>query len=164
MPYVTEFDTIAAISTAAGSGGIGIVRISGERAIGIADSLFVPKKGCPLAERKSHTISYGNIVFENEVIDETLVSIMRAPNSYTCEDIVEINCHGGYASLSAVLDVVLKSGARIAEPGEFTKRAFLNGRIDLTQAEAVTDVINASTEESRRAAEARLEGKLSRRR
>ena len=161
MPYVNEFDTIAAIATAAGSGGIGIVRISGENAIDIADKLFVPKSGKPLKERKSHTLNYGSIIFDGKVIDEALVSVMRAPNSYTCEDVAEINCHGGYSSVAAVLDAVLKSGARIAEPGEFTKRAFLNGRIDLTQAQAVIDVINAGTEESRRAAVMRLEGKLS---
>ncbi|MBO5560578.1 MAG: tRNA uridine-5-carboxymethylaminomethyl(34) synthesis GTPase MnmE [Firmicutes bacterium] len=161
MPYVNEFDTIAAIATATGSGGIGIVRISGENAVGIADKLFVPKSGKPLKERKSHTLSYGSIVFDGKVIDEALVSVMRAPNSYTCEDVAEINCHGGYSAVTAVLDAVLKSGARIAEPGEFTKRAFLNGRIDLTQAQAVIDVINAGTEESRRAAVMRLEGRLS---
>ena len=161
MPYVNEFDTIAAIATATGSGGIGIVRISGENAVDIADKLFVPKSGKPLKERKSHTLSYGSIVFDGKVIDEALVSVMRAPNSYTCEDVAEINCHGGYSAVTAVLDAVLKSGARIAEPGEFTKRAFLNGRIDLTQAQAVIDVINAGTEESRRAAVMRLEGRLS---
>lgn len=161
MAFVTEFDTIAAIATATGSGGIGIVRISGPEAVDIADGLFVPCSGRRLKERKSHTISYGNIVFEDSVVDEVLVSIMRAPNSYTCEDVAEINCHGGYTAVTAVLDAVLKSGARMAQPGEFTKRAFLNGRIDLTQAQAVIDVINAGTEESRRAAVIRLEGKLS---
>ncbi|MBQ9518926.1 MAG: tRNA uridine-5-carboxymethylaminomethyl(34) synthesis GTPase MnmE [Firmicutes bacterium] len=161
MPYVTEFDTIAAIATATGSGGIGIVRISGEDAVKIADSIFVPKSGRGLQQRKSHTLTYGTIVFNGETIDEALVSIMLAPNTYTRENIAEINCHGGYSAVTAVLDAVLKSGARIAQPGEFTKRAFLNGRIDLTQAQAVTDVINAGTEESRKAAVARLEGRLS---
>ncbi len=163
MAYVNQYDTIAAISTATGSGGIGIIRISGENSVDIADSIFVPVKGKSLKERKSHTINYGNIVYESKIIDEVLVSIMKAPNSYTCEDVVEINCHGGYRAVAAVLDAVLKSGARMAEPGEFTKRAFLNGRIDLTQAEAVVDIINAGTEQSRQAAMLRLEGKLSKR-
>ena len=117
MPFVTEFDTIAAIATATGSGGIGIVRISGDKAIETADKLFVPKTGKPLSQRKSHTISYGNIVFDKKVIDEVLVSVMRAPNTYTREDVVEINCHGGFSSVSAVLDAVLKSGVRMALPG-----------------------------------------------
>ncbi len=161
MPFVTEFDTIAAIATATGSGGIGIVRISGEDAIKIADSIFVPRSGEGLLKRKSHTMTYGSIVFNGETVDEALVSVMLAPNTYTRENVAEINCHGGYSAVTAVLDAVLKSGARIAQPGEFTKRAFLNGRIDLAQAQAVTDVINAGTEESRKAAVARLEGRLS---
>lgn len=161
MAFVNQYDTIAAIATATGNGGIGIVRISGENAITIANSIFVPFKGKALKDRASHTISYGNIVFGDEIVDEVLVSVMKAPNTYTCEDVVEINCHGGYRAVSAVLDVVLKMGARMADPGEFTKRAFLNGRIDLTQAEAVIDVINAGTEQSRQAAMLRLEGKLS---
>ena len=161
MAFVTEFDTIAAIATATGSGGIGIVRISGDTAIETADKLFVPKTGKPLSKRKTHTLAYENIVKGENVIDEVLVSVMRAPNSYTCEDVVEINCHGGYSTAAAVLDAVLETGVRMAEPGEFTKRAFLNGRIDLTQAQAVTDIINAGTEESRKAAMARLEGRLS---
>ncbi len=161
MPFVTEFDTIAAIATATGSGGIGIVRISGEDAIKIADSIFVPRSGESLLKRKSHTMTYGSIVFNGETVDEALVSVMLAPNTYTRENVAEINCHGGYSAVTAVLDAVLKSGARIAQPGEFTKRAFLNGRIDLAQAQAVTDVINAGTEESRKAAVARLEGRLS---
>lgn len=153
-------DTIAAIATPVGSGGIGIVRISGENAIALVDTLFVPAKGKPLGERKSHTISYGKIVYDGEVCDEVLVSIMRAPNTYTREDVAEINCHGGIRAVTAVLDAVLKSGARLAEPGEFTKRAFLNGRIDLTQAEAVIDIINAKTDRSREAALKRLDGRL----
>ncbi len=154
-------DTIAAIATPVGSGGIGIVRISGSDAIKIADSLFVPNRGKALAERKSNTISYGKIVYQGEVCDEVLVSIMKAPNTYTCENVAEINCHGGIRAVTAVLEAVLKSGARLAEPGEFTKRAFLNGRIDLTQAEAVIDIINAKTDRSKEAALKRLEGKLS---
>lgn len=161
MAFVNQYDTIAAIATATGNGGIGIVRVSGEDAINIVNDVFKPYKGRALKDRASHTITYGNIVFEDSVVDEVLVSVMRSPNTYTCEDVVEINCHGGYRAVKAVLDVVLKAGARMAEPGEFTKRAFLNGRIDLTQAEAVIDVINAGTEQCRQAAMLRLEGKLS---
>lgn len=161
MAFVNQYDTIAAIATATGNGGIGIVRVSGEDAINIVNDVFKPYKGRALKDRASHTITYGNIVFEDSVVDEVLVSVMRSPNTYTCEDVAEINCHGGYRAVKAVLDVVLKAGARMAEPGEFTKRAFLNGRIDLTQAEAVIDVINAGTEQCRQAAMLRLEGKLS---
>lgn len=160
MLKVNLDDTIAALSTPAGSGGIGIVRISGPDAVAVADRLFVPAKGKPLGERKSHTVSYGKIVYEGRVCDEVLVSIMRAPNTYTREDIAEINCHGGIRSVTAVLEAVLRSGARLAEPGEFTKRAFLNGRIDLTQAEAVADIISAKTDKSREAALKRLDGSL----
>ena len=160
MLKVNLDDTIAALSTPAGSGGIGIVRISGPDAIEVADRLFLPAKGKPLGERKSHTVSYGKIVCDGSVCDEVLVSIMRAPNTYTREDIAEINCHGGIRSVTAVLEAVLKSGARLAEPGEFTKRAFLNGRIDLTQAEAVADIISAKTDKSREAALRRLNGSL----
>ncbi len=160
MLKVNLDDTIAALSTPAGSGGIGIVRISGPDAVEVADRLFVPAKGKPLGERKSHTVSYGKIVYDGRVCDEVLVSIMRAPNTYTREDIAEINCHGGIRSVTAVLEAVLKSGARLAEPGEFTKRAFLNGRIDLTQAEAVADIISAKTDKSREAALKRLDGSL----
>lgn len=162
MLKVNLDDTIAAISTPVGSGGISIVRISGSEAIEIANKLFIPRKGKPLAERKIHTISYGNLVYKGEVCDEVLVSLMRAPNTYTREDVVEINCHGGIRAVTAVLEAVLKSGARLAEPGEFTKRAFLNGRLDLTQAEAVIDIINAKTDKSREAALKRLDGRLCR--
>lgn len=154
-------DTITAISTATGNGGIGIVRISGADAIAIADSIFVSPKGKKLISQKSHTIHFGNIVYDNKIIDEVLLSVMRAPNTYTREDIVEINTHGGYRAVTSVLNTVIKAGARMAEPGEFTKRAFLNGRIDLTQAEAVIDIINAKTEASKEAAMKRLEGRLS---
>lgn len=162
MLKVNLDDTIAAISTPVGNGGISIVRISGSEAIETANKLFIPRKGKPLAERKSHTISYGNLVYKGEVCDEVLVSLMRAPNTYTREDVVEINCHGGIRAVTAVLEAVLKSGARLAEPGEFTKRAFLNGRLDLTQAEAVIDIINAKTDKSREAALKRLDGRLCR--
>ena len=153
-------DIIAAISTPLGSGGIGIVRMSGEGCIALADTLFRGKK--KLTEKASHTLSYG--VFtdreKGEVIDEVLVSVMKAPHTYTKEDIVEVNCHGGLLVTQRVLQAVLQAGARLAEPGEFTKRAFLNGRIDLTQAEAVIDLIQSKTELSRQAAVYQLEGRL----
>ncbi|MDO4300531.1 MAG: tRNA uridine-5-carboxymethylaminomethyl(34) synthesis GTPase MnmE [Clostridia bacterium] len=161
MLKVNIDDTIAAISTATGNGGIGIVRLSGSEAVEICDKIFVSPKGKKLSQQKSHTIHFGNIVYEGKIIDEVLVSVMRAPNTYTREDVVEINTHGGYRAVTAVLNTVIKSGARMAEPGEFTKRAFLNGRIDLTQAEAVIDIINAKTDASREAAMLRLEGRLS---
>lgn len=162
MLKVNIDDTIAAISTATGNGGIGIVRLSGSQAVEICDRVFVSPKGKKLCQQKSHTIHFGNIVYEGKIIDEVLVSVMKAPNTYTRQDVVEINTHGGYRAVTAVLNTVIKSGARMAEPGEFTKRAFLNGRIDLTQAEAVIDIINAKTDASREAAMLRLEGRLSR--
>lgn len=151
-------DIIAAISTPLGTGGIGIVRISGSGAIALADGLFSGKK--KLSEKKSHTLSYGKIISQGEVIDEVLVSVMRSPHTYTTEDIVEINCHGGSLVTRRVLEAVLNAGARLAEAGEFTKRAFLNGRMDLTQAEAVIDLIHSSTEVTRQAALQQLEGRL----
>lgn len=154
-------DTICAIATGATNSGISIIRISGEEAIDIADRIFVAKKaGRKLTEQKTHTLCYGTIMYENEIIDEVLVSVMRAPNSYTAENVVEINCHGGMFVTRKILEVVLKSGARLAEPGEFTKRAFLNGRIDLSQAEAVIDVINASNNDAVRNSVNQLSGKL----
>ena len=141
-----EIDTIAAIATAMTNSGIGIIRISGSEAIEIADKLFVSPKGVKLINVNTHTIHYGNIVFDNKVIDEVLVSVMKGPHSYTKEDVVEINCHGGVVVMKKVLDLVFLAGARPAEPGEFTKRAFLNGRIDLSQAEAVIDIINSKNE------------------
>lgn len=135
-------DTIAAVATALSDSGIGIIRVSGDEAIKIVDKLFVNKKGEHLLSSfSSHTIHYGFIVFNDVEIDEVMVSVMKAPNSFTREDVVEINCHGGVFVCKSVLDAVLKSGARLAQPGEFTKRAFLNGRIDLSKAEAVMDVI-----------------------
>lgn len=154
-------DTIAAISTPLGTGGIGIVRISGKDAFSITNSIFKSKKTKDLSLLKTHTIHYGNIVNDDILIDEVLVSIMKAPNTYTREDIVEINCHGGMVSVKKVLELVLKKGAKLAEPGEFTKRAFLNGRIDLSQAEAVIDIINSKTDTSLNMAMNQLEGKLS---
>ncbi len=155
-------DIIAAISTPAGSGGIGIVRISGNGSIDIADKIFKSIKGIKLKDKKSHTVSYGTVydIKTGNIIDEVLVTVMKAPNTYTKDDIVEINCHGGTVVVKKVLESILNSGARLAEPGEFTKRAFLNGRIDLSQAEAVIDVINSKTDMSRQAAVGRLEGKL----
>src|SRR5512136_1189345 len=129
-------DTIAAISTPLGEGGIGIVRLSGRDAIPIAEKLFSSPKNKKLSQSESHTLTYGFIhdPSAGTTIDEVLVSIMKAPNSYTKEDVVEINCHGGLLPLRKILELVLRNGARLAEPGEFTKRAFLNGRIDLSQA------------------------------
>lgn len=158
----TEFDTIAAISTAPGEGAIGIVRISGDLAISIASSIY--QCGTKqLEEQKTHTIHYGHIVDpkSGEVYDEVMVSILRAPKTFTREDIVEINCHGGIVAINRVLQLVLRMGARLAEPGEFTKRAFLNGRIDLSQAEAVMDLIRAKTDKSMQLAMRQLDGQLS---
>ena len=140
-------DTIAAISTPRGEGGISIVRMSGQDSLNILEKIFKPKNK-KVSELKNYSINYGHIIDNEHIVDEVLVSIMKAPNTYTREDIIEINCHGGYLVTEKVLEVVLKNGARIAEIGEFTKRAFLNGRIDLTQAEAVIDVIHGKTEKS----------------
>ena len=153
-------DTIAAVSTPAGEGGIGIVRISGKRALSIADTIFVSKSGIRPSKVKTYTVHYGHIV-GSEVIDEVILTVMRAPRSYTREHVIEINCHGGIVALRKVLELVLSLGARVAEPGEFTKRAFMNGRIDLAQAEAVCDVIKSRTESSMKVALGQLEGRLS---
>lgn len=159
----TDNDTIAAISTPLGEGGIGIVRLSGKDALPIVEKLFSSPKGRKLQESGSHTLTHGFISnpLTGARIDEVLVAVMRAPKTYTREDVVEINCHGGILPLRKILELVLKNGARLAEPGEFTKRAFLNGRIDLSQAEAVMDLIRAKTEESGRVAVAQLSGGLS---
>lgn len=161
---IKEFDTIAAIATSFGEGGIGIIRVSGEDSFNIADKIFVPfdksKEHIKIKDYKSHTLTYGIIKDGENIIDEVLLSVMKAPKTYTCEDVIEINCHGGKASVKRVLNTVLKNGARIAENGEFTKRAFLNGRIDLSKAEAVIDIINAKTDISHQWAVNRLEGKL----
>ncbi len=157
-----NFDTIAAISTPPGEGGIGIVRLSGDEALEIAEKVyrFGKKK---LADQPSHTIHYGNIYHPqtNKKIDEVMVTVMREPKTYTREDIVEINTHGGIHVTNKVLQTLLSSGARLAEPGEFTKRAFLNGRIDLSQAEAVMDVIRAKTDRAMHNAISQLDGNLS---
>lgn len=158
-------DTIAAISTPSGRSGIGIVRLSGNEAIKIADRIFISPKNKKLRQTKSHRILFGYIIdpANNEIADEVLVSIMKSPSTYTKEDIVEINCHGGVLPQRKILELVLAHGARLAEPGEFTQRAFINGRIDLAQAEAVLDVINALTDQSRKTAMAQLKGGLSER-
>ena len=140
-------DTIAAIATGMSNAGISIIRISGDDVLSLIDKLYRSKKGSKiLSKEDSHTIHYGYIVDGDEIIDEVMVAIMRAPATYTREDVVEINCHGGIVVTRKVLELVLRNGARIAEPGEFTKRAFLNGRIDLSQAEAISDIIQAKNE------------------
>ncbi len=158
-------DTIAAIATPLGQGGIAIIRISGENAVSIGDNVFrsLSKATKHLSSAKSHTIHYGHIVHNDQLIDEVMVSIMRSPATFTREDIIEINCHGGMQTTKSVLDAVLNAGARLATPGEFTKRAFIHGRIDLTQAEAVSDLINARTNLALNAANEQLAGKLSKR-
>ncbi|KUK08773.1 MAG: tRNA modification GTPase MnmE [Caldanaerobacter subterraneus] len=157
-----EFDTIAAVSTFPGEAGIGIVRISGDEALEIISKIFRPFRKKDIKSVKSHTIHYGHIVDPEtgEVYDEVLVTVMRKPNTYTREDVVEINCHGGMVVSSKILELVLKHGARLAEPGEFTKRAFLNGRIDLSQAEAVIDIITSKTMLANRYAQKQLVGVL----
>jgi len=141
------FDTICAISTALGVGAISIVRVSGPDSIKIVNGIF---RGKDLTKVDSHTINYGYIIDDNEVIDEVLVSVMKAPKTYTKEDLIEINCHGGIATTNKILELLLTKGIRLAEPGEFTKRAFLNGRIDLVSAESVGDLINSETDKSRK--------------
>jgi tRNA modification GTPase len=159
-----EFDTIAAISTPMGEGAIAIVRLSGDEAIPIADKLFRGVGGKRLIEVSSHTIHYGHLVDPktNLVAEEVMVSLMKGPKTFTKEDVVEINCHGGLVSVNRVLQLALNNGARLAEPGEFTKRAFLNGRIDLSQAEAVMDLIRAKTDRAMNVALGQMEGRLSR--
>lgn len=153
-------DTIAAISTALGSSGIGIVRMTGEEAFDIADKVYVGKKKKRLAKQKSHTIHYGYIEDEGRTIDEVLVMLMKGPRSYTGEDTVEINCHGGVYVVKKVLEVLIKNGARPADPGEFTKRAYLNGRLDLSQAEAVGDLISSQNEYARQSSVSQLKGSI----
>ena len=150
-------DTIVAISTALGVGAISIVRLSGKDAISIVNNCF---KGKDLTKVESHTINYGFIKDNDEIIDEVLVSIMKAPKTYTTEDIVEINCHGGIIATNRILETMLNNGARLAEPGEFTKRAFLNGRIDLVESESVMDIIESKTNDARRLAISTLQGNI----
>ncbi|WP_258361119.1 tRNA uridine-5-carboxymethylaminomethyl(34) synthesis GTPase MnmE [Moorella sulfitireducens (nom. illeg.)] len=156
-------DTIAAVATPPGEGGIGIVRLSGCDAITIAAKIFKPHRGQPFAESHSHTLRLGLVIDPEtgETVDEVLACIMRAPRSYTAEDVVEINCHGGALAVARVLQLALRHGARLAEPGEFTRRAFLNGRLDLAQAEAVLDVIRARSSQGLVTAVGQLRGKLS---
>lgn len=158
-----ELDTIAAISTPMGEGAIAIVRLSGDEAIAIADRIFCGVGGKRLKDVPSHTIHYGHIIdpANGQTIEEVMVSVMKAPKTFTREDVVEINCHGGLVSVNRVLQLVLTNGARLAEPGEFTKRAFLNGRIDLSQAEAVIDLIRAKTDRAMHVALSQMEGRLS---
>ena len=151
-------DTICAIATSQGVGAIAIIRVSGEEAISIVNKIF---NGKDLTKVNSHTINYGHIVDGNEVIDEVLVSIMKSPKTFTTEDVVEINTHGGIAPTNRVLELLLENGCRLAEPGEFTKRAFLNGRIDLLEAEAVMDMIDSKTETQRKMAANQIDGKTS---
>lgn len=150
-------DTICAISTALGIGAISIIRVSGDDAIDIVNKIFDKD----LTKKESHTINYGHIVYKGEIIDEVMVSIMKSPKTFTKEDIVEINSHGGVAVTNKVLEILLLEGARLAEPGEFTKRAFLNGRIDLVEAESIMDLIESKTETSRKLAISGMEGKVS---
>ncbi|MGR3766351.1 tRNA uridine-5-carboxymethylaminomethyl(34) synthesis GTPase MnmE [Rossellomorea sp. NS-SX7] len=158
-----ELDTIAAISTPMGEGAIAIVRLSGDEAFDIGAKVFRGMKGTSMKEFASHTIHYGHIIDPDteQVVEEVMVSVMRGPKTFTREDIIEINCHGGLVSVNKVLQLVLKHGARLAEPGEFTKRAFLNGRIDLSQAEAVMDLIRAKTDRAMNVALNQMEGRLS---
>ena len=153
--------TIAAISTAPGIGGIGIIRMSGENCFEILEKIFKPRKYQNIDEIKGYTIKYGNIVDNKEIVDEVLVSYFKAPKSYTSENMCEINSHGGIVIMNKILDLCIKNGANLAEPGEFTKRAFLNGRLDLSQAEAVIDVINAKTDKEAKISLEQLQGNLS---
>lgn len=153
-------DTIAAIATAPGEGGIGIVRISGEKSLEVAQSIFKSKSGKMIKDYNARTLIYGKIVDGEKVIDEVLVAYMKGPNSYTAEDVIEINCHGGFISVKKILELILSKGVRIADAGEFTKRAFLNGRIDLSQAEAIIDVIKSKTDMAHEVAQNQLEGSL----
>lgn len=156
-------DTIAAIATPLGESGIGVIRISGSKAYDVGDAIFQSKSSLPLAQRRDRSIQYGLIVDDDgKAVDEVILLIMKGPRSYTAEDVLEIQCHGGRQSLSEILGLVLRHGARLANPGEFTQRAFVNGRIDLAQAEAVMDVIQAKSAQGLTSAVSQLEGRLSR--
>jgi tRNA modification GTPase len=159
-----EFDTICAVATPIGEGGVAIIRISGENALNIASRIFLSKNNYDVKNMQTYTMKYGNIIDleSKEIVDEVILSYMKSPNSYTGENVVEVNCHGGVVSTNSVLNQIVRAGARIAEPGEFTKRAFLNGRIDLSQAEAVMDIITAKTELSMKSAMLQRNGALSR--
>ena len=158
---MSQFDTIAAVATGLGNSSIGIVRISGSEAVKIADKVYRSKKVKKrLGNQKTHTIHYGYVYDRDILVDEVMVVVMRGPNSYTTEDTVEINCHGGAFVTNKVLETVIKYGARPADPGEFTKRAFLNGRIDLSKAEAVLDLIQAKNDYALRSSLSQLRGSL----
>ena len=163
MKEVQQEETISAVATAVGEGGIGIIRMSGREALAIADRLFSTTNSQQVSDSPSHYARFGSIIdpVSKQIVDEVLLLPMKAPRSYTREDVVEIHCHGGTIPLRRILELTLREGARLAEPGEFTKRAFLNGRMDLTQAEAVIDVIRAKTDESLKLAVHHLKGKLS---
>ena len=152
-------DTIAAISTALSNSGISIIRVSGDNAISLIDKIYKGKQ--KLADVDSHTINYGHIIYNQEIIDEVFVSVFKAPSTFTREDVVEINCHGGILITKKILEIVLELGIRLAEPGEFTKRAFLNGRIDLSQAESVMDIIQSNSEYALKASVNQLNGSVS---
>lgn len=156
-----EFDTISAIATAIGEGGISIIRVSGGKALEVVNKIFKGKNINNIYDMKPYTMKYGNIVSNNEIIDEVIISYFKGPKSFTAEDTIEINCHGGVIATNRILQETIKAGARLAEPGEFTKRAFLNGRIDLSQAEAVMDIITAKTELSMKSAMTQSQGRLS---
>ena len=158
-------DTIAAIATPLGEGGLAVIRISGPQALAVADRCFAPagKASLKPSAAATHSIHFGHVVRNGQNVDEVLLAVMRAPHTFTREEVVEITCHGGILPAKMVLDTVLENGARLAEPGEFTRRAFLNGRIDLAQAEAVADLIHSRTELALRAANEQLAGKLSQR-
>ncbi|HZG83223.1 MAG TPA: tRNA uridine-5-carboxymethylaminomethyl(34) synthesis GTPase MnmE [Brevibacillus sp.] len=157
-----KFDTIAAVATPMGEGGIAVIRVSGPEAIEVVDKIYKGKQ--KLSTVDTHTIHYGHLVDSQtgDLVEEVLVSVMKAPRTFTREDVVEVNCHGGIVSVERVLELILEHGARLAEPGEFTKRAFLNGRVDLSQAEAVIDLIRAKTDRAMKVALHQVEGKLSR--
>src|SRR5471030_918881 len=159
-----DFDTICAIATPIGEGGVAIIRISGENVLDISSKIFISKNNYDVKNMQTYTMKYGNIIdIENkQIVDEVILSYMKSPNSYTGENVVEINCHGGVVSTNSVLNQIIRAGVRLAEPGEFTKRAFLNGRIDLSQAEAVMDIITAKTELSMKSAMMQSNGALSR--
>lgn len=158
-----EFDTIAAIATSIGEGGISIIRVSGDKAVDIVDSIFIGKNNRKLADLKSYTMRYGHVIDKSgSRLDEVIISYMKGPKSFTAEDTIEVNCHGGVVGTNRILQEIIRAGARMAQPGEFTKRAFLNGRIDLSEAEAVIDIIRAKTELSMKAALMQSEGSISR--
>jgi tRNA modification GTPase len=157
--FESSSDTIAAISTKPGEAAIGIVKISGEKSIEIADRIFKSEKNRKISDMKTYNMVYGSIIDNKEnVVDAVIVTLMKKPKSYTREDVVEINCHGGLIATEKVLELCMENGARIAEPGEFTKRAFLNGRIDLSQAEAVMEIVKSKTEESLKIAARNIKG------